>query len=80
MDAIQSEIAQIEKSIVNLFNQKNIKESVSQFHPYVDGKSSARVLDAVDKMLEGENLPRKKKPLNLLRNFKLRKELGYWKF
>ena len=79
------EIDNLEETILSVLdnldtNQKNIKESVSQFHPYVDGKSSARVLDAVDKMLEGENLPRKKKPLNLLRNFKLRKELGYWKF
>ncbi len=61
-------------------NQKNIKESVSLFHPYTDGKSSERVLDAVEKMLNGENIPPKKKPLNIIRNFKLRKELGYWKF
>ena len=61
-------------------NQKNIKKSVDQFHPYTDGGSSARVLEAVNQMLEGKNLPRKKKSLNLLRNFKLRKELNYWKF
>lgn len=61
-------------------NEENIKESVSQFHPYTDGKSSQRVLNAVEKMLNGENLPPKKKPLNIIRNFKLRKELGYWKF
>ena len=60
-------------------NQENIKKSVEQFHPYIDGKSSERVLDAVEKMLKGENLPPKKKPLNLLRNFKLRKEFNYWK-
>lgn len=79
------EIDKLEKTILDVIdnldtNQENIKESVNQFHPYIDGKSSARVLDAVDKMLEGENLPRKNKPLNFLRNFKLRKELGYWKF
>jgi len=61
-------------------NKKNIENSVKEFHPYRDGKSSERVLDAVEKMLDGKNLPRKKKPLNLIRNFKLRKELGYWKF
>jgi len=79
------DIDKLEETIVTVLdnldtNQENIKESVSQFHPYTDGKSSGRVLDAVDKMLEGENLPRKKKPLNLLRNFKLRKEFNYWKF
>ncbi len=61
-------------------NQENIEKSVVQFHPYVDGKSSLRVLNAVEKMLNGENIPPKKKPLNLIRNFKLRKELNYWKF
>ena len=79
------DIDKLEETILSVLdnldtNQDNIKESVSQFHPYVDGKSSARVLDAVDKMLEGENLARKNKPLNFFRNFKLRKELGYWKF
>ncbi len=79
------DIDKLEETIVSVLdnldtNQENIKESVSQFHPYIDGKSSERVLDAVEKMLDGKNLPRKKKPLNLIRNFKLRKELGYWKF
>jgi len=79
------EIDTLEETILSVLdnldtNQENIKESVNQFHPYTDGKSSSRVLDAVEKMLEGKNLPRKKKPLNLLRNFKLRKELGYWRF
>ncbi len=79
------DIEKLEETIVSVLdnldtNQENIKESVSLFHPYTDGKSSERVLDAVEKMLEGENLPRKKKPFNLIRNFKLRKEFGYWKF
>ena len=61
-------------------NKQNIENSVKEFHPYTDGKSSERVLDAVENMLDGKNLPRKKKPLNIIRNFKLRKELGYWRF
>ncbi len=61
-------------------NKQNIENSVKEFHPYNDGKSSERILDAVEKMLNGENIPPKKKPLNLIRNFKLRKELNYWKF
>ncbi len=61
-------------------NKENIEQNVREFHPYTDGKSSDRVLEVVDIMLKGENMPLKKKPLNLFRNFKLRKELGYWKF
>jgi len=60
-------------------NHENIRKNVTQFHPYADGKSSARVLKAVDDMLDGKNLPTKKKPRNFLRNYKLRKELNYWK-
>jgi hypothetical protein len=45
-------------------------------HPYIDGKSSARVLDAVENKLLQPN--RKSKPLNILRNLKLRKKLKYW--
>lgn len=61
-------------------NKKNIKKHILEFHPYTDGQSSNRVLNAVDTMLAGINTPSKKKPLNLIRNFKLRKELNYWKF
>jgi len=79
------EIDRLEETIISVLenldtNEENIKTSVSEFHPYTDGKSSQRVLNAVEKMLHGENLPPKKKPHNIIRNFKLRKELGYWKF
>ena len=78
-------INELENKILSVLNKldinkKIIESSVKKFHPYYDGKSSERVLNAVEKMLNGENLPPKKKPLNIIRNFKLRKELGYWKF
>jgi CDP-glycerol glycerophosphotransferase (TagB/SpsB family) len=57
-----------------------IEAYVKHLHPYRDANASQRVLDAVDEMLEGKIKAKKKKPLNLVRNFKLRKELGYWKF
>jgi CDP-glycerol glycerophosphotransferase (TagB/SpsB family) len=60
-----------------------LKEKVGGFikdtHPYVDGQSSIRVLNAADELLNGENLPNKAKPLNLLRRFKMRKKLKYWR-
>lgn len=58
---------------------QNIGEFIKQTHPYNDGKSSLRVLAAVEELLEGKNLPSKRKPLNLVRKFKARKKLGYWR-
>lgn len=58
---------------------EQIKQYITDLHPYSDGKSSERVLDAVELELAGLAPKRKTKPLNLLRNFKLRKKLGYWK-
>lgn len=49
-----------------------------ELHEFEDGKSSARVLDAVEETLAAGFDGLKKKPLNLLRKFKLRKRLGYW--
>lgn len=59
---------------------KKIQLFVNETHPTQDGKSSERILDAVDKMMKGENLPIKRKPLNLIRSLKMRKELNYWQF
>lgn len=61
-------------------NRENIQRSIGEFHPYSDGKSSQRVLDYVENLLQKINQPLKKKPLNIVRNIKLRKELRYWKF
>ena len=49
-------------------------------HPDTDGKSSERVLDAVDWFIEEGHKGLKKKPLNLLRSYKIRKKMGYFKF
>lgn len=79
-----TDIDSLESTIIDTLNNldvnsKKIKEEVDKFHPYTDGKSSQRVLDAVDEMLMGNNMPKKRKPFNFIRNFKLRKELRYWK-
>ena len=80
-----TQIEQLEETILKVLNdltinQENIQTHLNEFHPYSDGESSQRVLDAVEEMLKGKKLPSKKKPLNIIRNLKLRKELGYWKF
>lgn len=51
------------------------------FHErYRDGKNSSRILDAVDDFISNHQQSMKRKPLNLIRKLKLRKQLGYWKF
>jgi CDP-glycerol glycerophosphotransferase (TagB/SpsB family) len=72
----------IENAITTgLSKPKTLMEEIHRFaeitHPYRDGKSSMRVLDAVENKLQ-KPTNKKKKPLNLLRNFKLRKKLSYW--
>jgi len=57
---------------------KNIGEFIQSTHPYNDGKSSDRVLNAVEEVLSGKfNLA--DKPLDFFRQFKMRKRLKYWK-
>ncbi|MFK7885700.1 MAG: CDP-glycerol glycerophosphotransferase family protein [Gammaproteobacteria bacterium] len=46
-------------------------------HPLQDGQSSGRVLDAIDATLADP--PARKKPRDLVRQFKMRKKLNYWK-
>ncbi|MEI8641838.1 CDP-glycerol glycerophosphotransferase family protein [Pseudoalteromonas sp. Hal099] len=48
-----------------------------ELHPYTDGQSSLRVLNATNEFLHSDN-KLKPKPLNLIRQFKMRKMLNYW--
>ena len=54
---------------------KNYGPSIT---PYLDGKSSQRVIKAVENMIYSNWS--NSKPKNIIRNFKIRKNLGYWKF
>ena len=59
---------------------KKIQLYSERLHPYHDGKSSERVLDAVDWYIEEGYKGLKRRSLDLIRKFKIRKELGYyWK-
>ncbi len=58
---------------------EEIKSYNAQLHPYTDGHSSERVLQAIDDFSSADIKPSKSKPLNLVRKFKMRKELAYWK-
>lgn len=57
-----------------------IEQYCDFIHPFRDGLSSERVLDAVDSLIEQGTADLQPKPANLLRHFKMRKKLGYWKF
>lgn len=60
--------------------QQQIAAYAQQLHPYTDGHSAKRVLDATLEELaqfpRDDNIP---KPKNWIRNLKLRKRLNYWK-
>lgn len=56
---------------------KNIQKFIDNTHPYQDGKSAQRVLNAIDETL---NKPKLKKKNDLIRYLKMRKKLKFWKF
>ncbi len=70
-------------STLSLDNEllNSIAQYGQQMHPYRDGQSAKRVLDAVDS--EISDLPHsdlQAKPKNIIRQLKMRKRLGYWQF
>ncbi|MGB4743845.1 MAG: CDP-glycerol glycerophosphotransferase [Flavobacteriaceae bacterium] len=57
---------------------QNIEHYINELHPYSDGKSSARVIDATISFLQMDRSYLKQKPLNLIRKFKIRKRLRHF--
>ena len=57
-----------------------IKNYSNDLHPYKDGRSSQRIMDAVEMILTNGKSAKKRKPFNIFRSFKIRKKLNYWKF
>jgi CDP-glycerol glycerophosphotransferase (TagB/SpsB family) len=58
---------------------QNIESYCQQLHPYTDGKSSERVVAATNEFLLSDD-KLKPKPFNIIRQFKTRKNLNYWKW
>ena len=56
-----------------------IQRYCTRIHPNRDGCSSERVLAATDDLIDNGLVGLKRKPLNIFRNLKMRKILGYWK-
>ena len=66
-----------------LLHPKDLMKEIEKFsnftHPYRDGKSSVRVINAIEEMLRSDHY-KDRKPLNIIRNLKARKQFSYWKF
>ncbi|MBA3486693.1 MAG: CDP-glycerol glycerophosphotransferase family protein [Lysobacter sp.] len=55
-----------------------IRDYADAIHPYSDGRSSERVLDAIDAFIASGARSRRRKPLNFWRKLKIRRRIGYW--
>ena len=76
-----TEISAIESAIEEaLTKPQEIMQALDTFvaltHPYEDGKSSARVIDACLDFIDTQKV--QPKPLNLVRRYQIRKKLNYW--
>ena len=79
------EVAEIENALDKALQRPEaqmeaIRKEATFNHPYRDGKSSARVIDASIEVLHKDKSHLKKKSLNLIRKYKIRKLLGYFPF
>lgn len=77
-----NEVNEIEEAIEKALTRpddiiQHIREYIARTHPYSDGKSSERVIDATINFLETKKV--KRKPLNLVRRIKTRVRLKYYK-
>ena len=57
---------------------ENIKDFNQNVHPYKDGVSSKRLIDACLEFIHSDKKHLKPKPLNLIRKFQERKKLGFY--
>lgn len=78
-------VSEIESAFDNALERpKDLILEIKKFsefsHPYTDGESSKRVINACIEFLKSDRSYLKKKPLNLIRKFKVRKQLNYFKF
>lgn len=76
---------QLEKAIeeaLALSNERllKIQQNVAMLHPYRDGLSSARLLDATLELNAKGLFHLDRKPTNFIREFKMRMKLSHWRF
>jgi CDP-glycerol glycerophosphotransferase (TagB/SpsB family) len=59
---------------------REVRNYADAIHPYRDGRSSERVLAAVDEFIAAGARNRRPKPFNLWRKLKIRQRIGYWRW
>ena len=74
--------SQLEEAITRaVARPKDVLEAIREYiaitHPYTDGESSKRVINATIDFLHSDRSYLKKKPLNFIRKYKMRKQLKY---
>lgn len=74
----------VEKALVKALQHpeelmKATREFAHALHPWEDGRSSQRVLEAVDQFVVTGRAGLKSKPFNLLRKCKVRQKMGYFR-
>ncbi|MBD0779147.1 CDP-glycerol glycerophosphotransferase family protein [Maribacter sp. ANRC-HE7] len=57
---------------------EHISKYISSIHPYYDGQSSLRIIEASTLFLHKDKSYLKNKPINLARKWKIRRKLGYF--
>jgi CDP-glycerol glycerophosphotransferase (TagB/SpsB family) len=57
---------------------REVRAYADSIHPYRDGRSSERVLDAVDEFIAHGGRNPRPKPRNWWRKLKIRRRIGYW--
>ena len=78
-----NESINIEKAFIEALNPtekllKNIQVFIKDLHPYFDGKSSMRIIDTTIAFLHDDKSYLKRKPFNIIRKYKIRKQLNYY--
>ena len=75
--------SELEQTLSHAFSKPaELMRSITAFglrvHPYTDGLSSQRTLDAIDEAVASQSQLAGKKP-DIVRQYKMRKKLGYWR-
>ncbi len=75
--------SELGNKIINVFENadkhaENFERFAAEYHPSDDGKASYRVIEASVQRIEHGLSANKKKPANLFRNFKLRRQENHW--
>ena len=72
----------LEKEVLNIISgddkyKKNRQNTIEQYHPYNDGKSASRMIDAAMQYIKNNKIPEKRK-ISILRKIKINNKYGWF--